>query len=121
MNYKQIESLKFALLNLARQGCRVSIPSYGINGRIIAMGFKPYWTSPVDSKIEKLEINYVDDYGRIVPFNFHNIISYNVISNDGTGFENMRNACVEFHVFSQSKSRDEEPIEKVLIEISKET
>lgn len=121
MNYKQIENLKLALLSLARQGCRLDIPSHGINGRIIGVGFKPYWTSPVDSKIEKLEINYIDGSDRIVPFSFHNIIGYDVISNDGTGYESMENACMDIHVFSQSKSRDEESIEKVRIEISKET
>lgn len=121
MNYKQIENLKFALLNLARQGCRLNIPSHGVSGRIIGVGFKPYWTSPLDSKIEKMEINYVDDTGNVIPFNLHNITKYDVISNDGTGYESMQNACMDIHVFSQSNGRDEEPYEKVRVEISKDT
>jgi hypothetical protein len=121
MNYKQIENLKLALLNLARQGCGLKIPSYGINGRIISVGFKPYWTSPVDSKIEKLELSYIDDSGRAVPFTFHNVVNYDVISNDGTGYHSMTNACIDIHVFSQPGSRDKEPIEKIRVEIYKVT
>jgi hypothetical protein len=117
MDYKQIESLKMALINLAKQGSSLKIPLYNIDGRIVGVGFKPYWTSPLDSKIDKLEINYVDRLGRVIPFRFYNIIGYDVISNDGRDYDSMKNVSLDIHVYSPDKSRDEEPYEKVRIDI----
>lgn len=117
MDYKQIESLKLAITNLARQGSMLEIPSYGVNGKIVGVGFKPYWTSPVDSKIEKLEINVQDQYGRVFPFNFFNVVGYDVISNDGRGYHDMKNASLDIHVYSPNQNRDEEPLEKVHVDI----
>ncbi|MCX7708314.1 MAG: hypothetical protein N2484_00525 [Clostridia bacterium] len=120
MDYKKIESFKLAILSLAKRGCRIRISSYGIEGRIVGVGFKPYWTVPGDSVIEKLEITYIDQKGRLVPFSFNKIVGYEVISNDGRGYDSMKNACMDIHIFSGKKNRKEEPLEKVRIEISSE-
>ena len=112
MNYREIESLKRTLLNLVRQGCRLRIPAHGITGKIVGIGFNPYWTSPLDSKIEKLELNFTDDGGRVRPFTFYNVIGYDFISGDSR-----ENACLDIHVYSANKGRDEEPSEKIRMDI----
>jgi len=70
MNYQEIEKLKAVLTKMMKKGCMLMIPAYGAEGRIVSIGFRPYWTNPGDSKIEKLEINFVDNRGRVVPFVF---------------------------------------------------
>lgn len=117
MNFKQIEILKLALLHLSRQGSLVSIPAYGISGKIAGVGFRPYWTGPADTKIEKLELNIIDKSGKVKLFNFDNVIGYDVVSNDGRGYDTMKNATLDIHIFSTDKQTDHKPMEKVRIEI----
>ncbi|NLD45994.1 MAG: hypothetical protein GX660_02180 [Clostridiaceae bacterium] len=115
MDYKQIEKLKSVMINLSRYGCRLKVPFYGISGRIVGVGFKPFWTSPVDSKIEKLEINFLDDFGKLVPFIFYNIISYDVINSEEKG--NIKNVSLDIHVCSLNQKRHGDPVEKVRVEM----
>lgn len=117
MNNKEIENLKLALLNLARQGCRIKVASAGVEGRIVGVGFKPYWTGPYDSKIDRLEINYIDDLGNIRSYYLNFITDYDVVSNDGRGFDSMKNACIDIHQFSVLNERRKKQPDKVRIEI----
>lgn len=117
MNYNDIENIKLALLNLARQRCRLRIPSQGIDGKVVGVGFKPYWTGSMDSKMEKLEFDYIDSSGRAATFSLYNITDYSVISHDGRGYDSLKNACIDFKILSPGKNRGEEPYEKVRIDI----
>jgi hypothetical protein len=119
MNYIDIERLKYALANLVRQGCRIKIPNYGIDGKVVGVGFKPYWTNPYDSKIDKLEFNILDNYGQIFPFYFNYITGYDVLSHDGREFEDSKNINIDIFMYSPNKARarNEESSEKVHIEI----
>ncbi len=118
MNYKDIEFLKSTLTSLVKQGCTLEIPSYGVGGRVVGIGFKPYWTNPVDSKVERLELNFMDNYGRLTPFNFYNVTGYDVVSRDEDKAAGLRNICLDIHVYSPGKSRDEEPSEKVRLNLA---
>jgi hypothetical protein len=69
---------------------------------------------------EKLEINLMDDRGKIIPFSLFNIVNYDVLSNDGKGYDSMKNASLDIHVYSTSKARDKEPVEKIRVEIFSE-
>ena len=120
MDYKKIENLKLALLHLTRQQCRLKVPAYGIDGRMIGVGFRPYWTGPLDSKIEKLEINVAEDNGKIVPFYLHNVLNYEVISNDGRGYDSMKNACLDIHIYSQDQAGEGDSGHKIRLEITGE-
>jgi hypothetical protein len=117
MQYSKIESLKLTLTNLARQGSKIRIPSFDVSGKIVGIGFKPYWTSPLDSKIETLEIQFTDDYGRLIPFNFYNITNYDIIENDRAQKDDSINTTLDIHIFSPNKNRDEDPYEKIRVEI----
>lgn len=117
MNYKEIEELKSALTNMMKKGSTLRVPAYGASGKVVGIGFKPYWTNPGDSKIEKLEINFMDASGRVIPFNFFNIIGYEVISRDGKDINETDNVSLDIHVYSPLKSRGAEPYDKIRIEI----
>lgn len=120
MNYTEIERLKLTLTSLVRQGCRVKVPAYGVEGRVIGVGFKPYWTNNIDSKIDKLEFNIMDNYGRVFPFNFNYVTGYDVITKDANRFEDSKNVSMDIVVYSPNKSRDENFSEKVRLEIISE-
>lgn len=120
MNYSEIEKLKSIITNLMQRGSRLKVPAHNVDGKIIGVGFKPYWTNPTDSKIEKLEINFMDSYGRIIPFNFYNITRYSVISHDDQRLENSQNVSLDIHLFAPHKVRDEEPYEKIRVDIVSE-
>lgn len=120
MNFKEIESLKVILSNMAKTGCKIEVPAYGIRGRILGVGYKPYWTTQIDSKIEKLEINIADENGRIVPFSFLNVTGFSIVSNDGERVQNSNNVGLDIQIYAPIKERDEEPIKKIRVELSRE-
>ena len=117
MNYKEIESLKLALLSLSRKGCSIKIPSAGLNGKIIGVGFKPYWTGPMDSIIEKLEINYIDENGRVKTYHMNAITGYEVLSNDGRGYDSMKRASIDFRVYSADKGSERSKDETIKVDL----
>ena len=45
MDFREIENLKTFLMERLREGYRMSIDSLGVDGRIISIGFRPYWTN----------------------------------------------------------------------------
>lgn len=122
MNPRDIEGFKSALMGLLSRGCKVNIPSHGISGRIVGIGFKPYWTGPADSKIEKLELNIFEDSGRLVPFSIFNIIDYKIISRDPEKLDirQIGNLVLEIIFYTPNGSSEEGRGDKVRIELSVE-
>ncbi len=116
-NRNEIGNLKSAITNLAMGGCKLRIDSMGLEGKILGVGFKPFWTNPLDSKIEKIEFNFMDNRGKVVPFYLYNIVGYDVVSFDGQRLDNSKNVALDIHVFSAAKSGGEEPYDKVRLEI----
>jgi len=117
MNYRLIEELKAFFTKAAQKGCIVRIPSHNVKGRIVGVGFKPYWTSPADSKLEKLELNIADPAGRIIPFNFWNVIGYSFVSNDCKSISDSGRTGINIHVYNPFAKKDSEPYDKVLVEL----
>lgn len=115
MNYREIERLKYTLTNLARQGCELRIPAYGIKGRVLGVGFNPYWTNPSDSIINKLEFNIIDKSGQIIPVRFNYVIGYNVLHHDAKRFEDSKNISMDIVMYSR-EARDKDSGSKVRIE-----
>lgn len=118
MDYKKIEALKNALRSLARKGCKVSIPSFGISGMLVGIGFSPYWTAAADSMMEKLEIDIQDVNGRVIPFYFYRIVDYDVLSRDGKDIEEMKNASMDIHVLSRGSKKGDLEVEKIRLDVS---
>ncbi|HHV98361.1 MAG TPA: hypothetical protein GXX36_02105 [Clostridiaceae bacterium] len=115
MNYNEIERLKYTLINLARQGCELKIPAYGIKGRILGVGFNPYWTNPGDSKINKLEFSIIDKNGMIFPVKFNNIMEYKILKNDAERSEDSKNISMDIALYTPG-ARDKESSKKIRLE-----
>ncbi len=117
MNHKEIQNLKSILSGLVKHNCNLHCPDFEITGKIVGVGFKPYGTNPMDSKIEKLEFNFIDAHGRIIPFYLYNVIGYDILSRDGNNYENTKNLSLEIHLFAPDKVLDAKPYNKVRLDI----
>ncbi|MCX8131505.1 MAG: hypothetical protein N3I35_15610 [Clostridia bacterium] len=120
MNYTEIEKLKYTLANLVRQGCMIRIPNSGAEGKVVGVGFKPYWTNPIDSKIDKLEFNIMDAYGRIMPIKFNYVTGYDILSQGGGNSEKTNCISLDISVYSPNKTRNTDFNEKIRIDITSE-
>jgi len=115
MNYREIERLKYTLMNLARKGCELKIPDYGVKGKILGVGFNPYWTNPADSKINKLEFDIIDKSGQIVPVKFNYIMEYNILHHDAERFEDSKGISMDIVIYSP-ELRDKDSSRKIRLE-----
>ncbi len=115
---RKIEAFKFTLAEMARQGCRIHIADQNITGRVVGIGFNPLWTGPADSKIARLDFNYLDDRGRLHTYRFHDIIGYDIISNEDTKKTDSGTTHFDLYVFSPSKANTAEPYDKIRLEIT---
>lgn len=121
MNYAEIEKLKSILMDMVRHGCSIKIPGQGIEGRVFGVGFRPYWTYLSDSKIDKLEFNIEDSFGRVFPFSFNYVIGYeDITSKEGINREDSKNAILDIIVYSPGKARGNDPCKKIRLEIASE-
>ncbi|MCX7708479.1 MAG: hypothetical protein N2484_01370 [Clostridia bacterium] len=118
MNYREIENLKTVITQLAKKGCRLTSNDYGVNGRIVGIGFKPCWTNPVDSRIERLEFNCQDGSGSIIPFYLYNIIGFDIVSLDGEELDNSKKITLDMYVLSTERIKEMEGFERVRINLA---
>jgi len=73
---------------------------FGIDGKLIAIGYSPYWTSQYDSKIEKLELNFLSSKGIMVPLILKNIVDFEIYPKDGRRNKNYRINTIELMILS---------------------
>lgn len=124
MNLQEIEKFKSILTQFIMKGCHMQCfssdnTSSKISGRVVGVGFKPLWSSPIDSKIDKIELNYIDQRGYVQPYSLYNVIGYEIVSYDGDGLEDSNNITFNMHVYSPTKSASKEPFDKIRIDIHK--
>jgi hypothetical protein len=117
VDYKAIDELKSEITNLVKDGKFIGISQFRISGKVIGAGFKPYWTSRYDSKIDKLELNILNKSGAIIPFVFNNIVGYEKSLEDLVSENDSSKKYLEIHVFSPNKAREKEPYDKIRLEI----
>lgn len=55
----------------------------GIDGKLIAIGYNPYWTGQLDSKIEKIELSFFSTRGIMVPIVLKNIVDFEIYPKEG--------------------------------------
>jgi len=72
----------------------------GIDGKLIDIGYRPFWTSQHDSKIEKLELNFLSDKGILVPLVLNNIVDYELYPNEGKRNKKYRINTIELMTLS---------------------
>ncbi|WP_341876771.1 hypothetical protein [Defluviitalea saccharophila] len=124
MNLQEIEKLKSILTQFVMKGCHMQCISNQNNslkaaGRVVGVGFRPLWSSPIDSKIEKIELNYIDQRGTLQPYSLYNVVGYDIVSYDGENIEDSDHISFDMHVYSPIKAASTEPYDKVRISIHK--
>jgi len=72
----------------------------GIDGKLMAVGYKPYWTSRQDSKIETLELNFLSSKGVMVPIILRNVVSYELYPKEGRKNKKYRVNMIELLILS---------------------
>lgn len=100
MNYVEIDRLKGIFLNMLKNENTIRSIDLGIDGKLMAVGYKPYWTSPQDSKIEKLELNFLSSRGIMVPLILRNIVDYELYPKEGRRNKKYRVNTVELIMLS---------------------
>ncbi|HHW49700.1 MAG TPA: hypothetical protein GXX14_13940 [Clostridiaceae bacterium] len=120
MDFKDIERFKSAVMSLVSKGCNVNIPEYGIHGRVVGVGYKPYWTGPGDTIIQKFELNIINERGQIIPVKLNNVVGYKLVSSNAERLEDSGKTSFELHLFSHGKPGDAGSIDKVRVDFTKE-
>ncbi len=72
----------------------------GINGKLIAIGYNPYWTSHLDSKIEKLELSILNSRGIMVPLVLKNVVDFEIYPKEGRRNKKYRINTIELMILS---------------------
>ncbi len=117
MNYIEIDKLKSIFSNLQKDQNTIRSIDYGIDGKILAIGYNPYWTTRYDSKIVKLELNFLNKNGAMVPLVFQNIVDYKIYPKEVK--KNRKNSKIneiELILLSLERNKKEE-YNKVRLEI----
>jgi len=91
----------------------------GIDGTLIAIGYNPYWTSRHDSKIEKLELNFLSSKGIMVPLTLNNIVDYELYPKESKRNKKYRINTIDLMILSPflNPKNDKDIYDKVKIEI----
>jgi hypothetical protein len=92
--------LKSIFSNMLKNQNTLRSIDLGIDGKLIAIGYKPYWTSQHDSKIEKLELNFLSSRGIMVPLILKNIVDFELYPKDGRRNKKYRVNTIELMILS---------------------
>lgn len=101
MNYNEINRLKNVFSHLSMGQNIVRNLDYGIDGRIVAIGYHPYWTGQNDTKIEKLELSFLSDSGVLVPLLLKNIVDFNILPKENRRSRKYRMTAIELTIFNE--------------------
>jgi len=119
MDFREIENLKTFLMERLREGYRMSIDSLGVDGRIISIGFRPYWTNPGDSKIDKLEFNILKENGKIIPVSLNHLIGYKAAAHGGTSPADSKELNLQLMLYSPNRLDDRHPYDTINLRLYK--
>jgi len=119
MDYREIEGLKSFLMDRLREGYRISIDPIGIDGKLIGIGFRPYWTNLGDSKIDKLEFNILKDNGQIIPIRLNNLVGYKITAQDDISSPDVKNLNLHIMLYSPNKLVGEDPYDRINLRLYK--
>ena len=100
LNYIEIDRLKNIFSNMLINQHNLRSIDLGIDGKLIAIGYKPYWTSKNDSKIEKLELNFLSNRGIMVPLILKNIVNYELYPKEGKRNKRYRINTIELMILA---------------------
>jgi len=119
LNYTEIDKLKSIFSNMLKNQNTLRSIDLGIDGKLIAIGYNPYWTSKFDSKIEKLELNFLSNNGIMVPLILSNIVDYELYPKESKRNKNYRINTIDLMILSPylNPKNAKDIYDKVKIEI----
>ncbi len=119
LNYVEIDRLKRIFSEMLKNQNTLRSMDLGIDGKLIAVGYKPFWTSRSDSKIETLELNFLNSRGLMSPIILRNIVNYELYPKEGKRNKKYRANMIEFMVLSpfMMMRNNKEIYDRVRIEI----
>lgn len=119
MNYVEIDKLKGLFSEMLRSQNTLRSMELGIDGKLIAVGYKPFWTSRNDSKIEALELDFLSNKGFVVPIILRNIVDYELYPKEGKRNRKYRANMIEFMILSpyMLARNEKEVYDKIKLEI----
>ncbi len=100
MDYMEIDKLKSLFSDMLRNQNIIRSMDLGIEGRLIAIGYKPYWTSRQDSKIETLELNFQNSNGVMIPIILRNVVNYELHPKEGKRNKKYRVSMIDIMLLS---------------------
>jgi len=100
LDYMDIDRLKNLFSDMLRNQSTLRSMDLGIEGKLIAIGYKPYWTNRQDSKIETLELNFIDKRGVMVPIILKNVVDYELYPKEGKKSKKYRANMIEIILLS---------------------
>ncbi len=100
MDYMDIDRLKNLFSDMLRNQHTLRSMDLGVDGKLMAVGYKPYWTSRQDSKIETLELNFLSSKGVMVPIILRNVVNYELYPKEGRKNKNYRANMIELMLLS---------------------
>jgi hypothetical protein len=100
LNYKEIDILKGVFSNMLKNQYTLRSIELGINGKLIAIGYNPYWTSRLDSKIEKIELSFLNSRGIMVPLVLNNVVDFEIYPKEGRRSKKYRINTIELMTLS---------------------
>lgn len=119
MNYVEIDKLKNLFSDMLKNQNAMRSMELGIDGKLIAIGYKPYWTGRSDSKIEALELDFLSNKGFVVPIILRNIVDYELYPKEGKRNKKYRVNMIEFMMLSpyMLARNEKEVYDRVKLEI----
>ena len=119
MDYMEIDKLKDLFSDMLRKQNILRSMDLGIEGRLIAVGYKPYWTNRQDSKIETLELNFQNSNGAMIPIILRNVVNYELLPKEGRKNKKYRVNMIEIMLLSpyMLSKNSKDVYDKIRIEI----
>lgn len=119
MNFIDIDRLKNLFSELLKKQCTLRSMDLGINGKLIGIGYRPYWTSRQDTKIETLELNFLDSKGIMVPIILRNVVNYELLPKEGRRNKKYKVNLIEIMLLSpyMLAKNDKEAFDKIKLEV----
>lgn len=100
MNNMDIDRLKNLFSDMLRNQNTLRSMDLGVDGKLIGIGYKPFWTSRQDSKIETLEFNFLSSNGVMVPIILKNVVDYELYPKEGKRNKKYRVNMIELMLLS---------------------
>lgn len=109
--------LKSVLADILKNQNTLRSTDLGLDGKLMAVGYSPFWTSRYDSKIEKIELNFMSSRGIMVPLILKNIVDFELYPKEGRRNKKYRINTIELIMLSPYNNPMRDIYDKVKFEV----